>query len=94
MSDDAQHIDLSDAATSPLPAFMSEPTREQLVAEMGTVLGDIKGDLEELRTAFRDVREVLLDGLDRGSELPQRDYLREIANVLTRPTIARFTRGA
>lgn len=45
----------------------------------------------EVREALRDIRVLLLDGLDEPD--PQRDHLREIARVMTRPTIARFTRG-
>lgn len=48
-------------------------------------------EIDELRAALRDIRLLLLDGLDEPE--PQRDYLREIAKVMSRPTIARFTRG-
>lgn len=55
---------------------------------------------DELRAALRDIRVLLLDGLDYDPlddayhHRPPKNHLREIAKVMTRPTIARFTRGA
>lgn len=61
------------------------------VDELLVALRDVRGDLSELREAFRDIRILVLDGL---GENYQREHLREIAKVMTRPPIARFTRGA
>lgn len=65
--------------------------RGDLLVDALNTLDSIKLDLADLRTAFKDIRLLLLDGLDEPE--PQRDHLREIAKVLSRPTIARFTRG-
>lgn len=54
---------------------------------------------DDLLDALRDIRVIVLDGLDYDPlddahhHRPPKDHLREIAKVLSRPTIARFTRG-